>query len=147
MPTVEIELLPRLEDCSTAAFWQIVSDEAFVFPAGMAAYDDADDYVGPNANQDVAQRIPRRFYGVDVNRAAYRHDIMYSIGGNELYRKDADETFKLEMYAAIGKAKKYWVARLLPRSRARKYYAAVRLSGYRCITPPPYMNYHPSQSR
>ena len=102
----------------------------------LGPYVDSKDYVG--ATGDWKSRfIPRKFYGVDVNVAAYVHDYYYSFPeGNEDDRFKADAGFLADMMKQIELTPDKWwcygvnwLRRHNARLRAIKYFEAVRYKG------------------
>jgi len=111
----------------TAVFWNdFFPDEDST--NGLGFYDDTFDYMGPN-KKPWKKMIPRKFYGVDCNRAAFRHDYHYLVGGDGHDRYDADKTFKKEMRALAKAQQRNFILRWLACRRINKYWLAVRLAG------------------
>ena len=115
---------------STKFFWEKIED-GVNFPQ----YDDEKDYVGPARNALINNMVDRFFWGVDINRAAYRHDYHYWVGGDDSYRRHADHTFLREMQDIIETKYphrttiKNALMRFLANRRAMQYWRAVRIGG------------------
>lgn len=124
---------------STDTFWTAENRLALAgkeaFPEGMSFYRPSRDYVGPQASYVIRRLASRYTYGVDFNRAAYRHDFHYAVGGTSVERLEADNTFYHELKEAI--ATTYpagcgtWKAfkRFLAKRRAYKCWKFVRAFG------------------
>lgn len=100
----------------------------------MGHYDDSKDYVGAE-NDWKSEYIPRRFYGVDINIAAYIHDYYYSIGGDSEARFKADAIFLADIMKQIELTPNNifygtnWYRKHLARLRGIKYFETVRWLG------------------
>lgn len=104
--------------------------------AVLGEYDDTVDYMGPN-NSWKKYLIPRTLWGIDCNIASYRHDWLYFEGGNESDRLKADRLFLFDLISFIEDHHcswpwgTRWLHRKLARSRADKYYMAVKSQGHK----------------
>ena len=93
-------------------------------------YDEKRDYVG--AEGDWKSRfIPRTIWGIDINVCAYIHDYWYGkdSGGSEQRRFEIDAMFLADMMQVIEMSGAWRWRRDLARSRACKYFSAVRENG------------------
>lgn len=123
---------------STSEFWAweaacVANNRGF--PPFCEMYLTDTDYVGPQGSGVLSTLANRSPYGVDVNRAAYRHDIHYAVGGTAQTRRHADTTFLREMQDALvaryPKGSGPWTAfrRFLANRRLLKYWKLVRAFG------------------
>lgn len=92
-------------------------------------YNDARDYAGPNARAKLVRLVPRRLWFIDGNRAFYRHDVGYEIGGTEQDRLAIDKRMLYDLNYIIDMLAWWPGQAFLARRRALKYYLAVRAGG------------------
>ena len=102
----------------------------------IGAYNPKLDYAGPENSKALSRFIPRTLWGIDCNLAFYHHDGLYSKGGTDRDRFNAD-------LAMIGTAlfiiEKWpnrwyltgtnWLRKHWARERLIKYFEAVRSGG------------------
>lgn len=102
--------------------------------AVLGEYDDSKDYMGPGSNWKT-KLVPRTLWGIDCNIASYIHDYKYFKGGSERDRLKADREFLYDLIGFIEDHKcnwlwgTRWIHMKLARSRADKYYLAVKTFG------------------
>lgn len=73
--------------------------------------------------------IPDTMYGLSVKEACNIHDVMYIFGRTDKAKVEADRVFLINMNRLINDGSKFFLLRMLRRSRARKYYLAVKYFG------------------
>lgn len=110
--------------------------EYHLMVACLGEYDDEVDYMGPN-NSWKKYLIPRTLWGIDCNIASYIHDFRYFQGGDESDRLQADKEFLFDLIDFIEDHHcnwlwgTRWLHMKLARSRADKYYMAVKGQGHK----------------
>ncbi len=97
----------------------------------LGEYDDERDRCGAEGDWK-SKFVPRIFYGIDINVAAYIHDYFYSVGGGATDRFKADAMFLGDLMKQIELVRSgrgwFWL-RHLARLRAIKYFEALRAFG------------------
>lgn len=73
--------------------------------------------------------IPDRIYGTYIGYACFIHDFMYHEGRTIDDKEEADRVFLNNLLRVIKREHKWYKPKFLMRSRARKYYLAVRYFG------------------
>lgn len=125
----------------TRAYAQVLALVGRELFGRFAPYDDAVDYLGPEKLTKIKALQPacsyaRRVWGVDLNFAAWVHDRLYSIGGDEAFRCWADSVFRCIMIWLIEQVSG-WFAELRQaraRIRAELYFFLVRDCGHLFFT-------------
>ena len=74
--------------------------------------------------------IPDSLYGLDILSACDIHDLMYSDGGTDTDREEADNLFLENMNRLIDKSKSNKLIKVLRIVKSKIYYMAVRLFGH-----------------
>ena len=96
----------------------------------LGEYDPECDFMGPKGAE---QYVPRHIVGIDMNTAAYEHDLTYIMGGDENDKIDADIAFMAMMMYEVETYEYWWGSNWLLKSIARKlvmwYYSAVVAGG------------------
>jgi hypothetical protein len=119
-----------------------VGEAKFAEMEALGKYNQKTNYIGPQSwtsKLKIAAKIARNAYGLDFNPAGWCHDRLYSIGGGEKEREQADTAFLVVMNHIIDtESSKIWgvgrIQRNLARSRALKLYALVRENGEHFFT-------------
>jgi len=93
------------------------------------------DYVGPDSNKAIRRCVPNTIYGVDINYAAFVHDRLYEIGGNEDERRQADWEFFRVINVILCENLKGWLwpLRIPAFIRSFWYFWAVSALGKGCF--------------
>lgn len=73
--------------------------------------------------------IPDSIWGVYVGEACAVHDYMYHVGRSDEDKKEADRVFLNNLLRLLTKRKPWYIPDYLVKSRARKYYLAVKYFG------------------
>ena len=73
--------------------------------------------------------VPDTIWGLDISEACNVHDYMYNEGKSEIYKLHADNCFRMNMYALIEAGSQNRFTKWIRKSRADKYYWAVRKFG------------------
>jgi len=101
-------------------------------PKEIRQYLPGHDYVGPEGR---AGCVPNRIWGVDINYAAFWHDRLYLLGGNDADRLFADREFFAIIAQQLIATCRGFRFLMLPFAMARAmiYYRAVRRFGKGCF--------------